>query len=345
MAELLHRRVVYDVVIVGGGPAGLSAALILGRCRRRVLLCDAGQPRNARVARAARYLTRDGTPPLELLRLGREELRRTASSCATSDVTGVTCADDGFDVTLDGATASRARAHRNRRSRSAARHSRPRGVLRHQRASLSRTATAGKSATRRSRSSARRRGSRPRALAQDLERPGDRSARTARAAATAHGEQLAAHGIAVHEGRIARLEHDGGRVQRRRARRRRRRVPCEAIFFTHRPAPSVRSAAAARMRDHAEAWSRPITSARRACPGCMSWATPRATSSSSIVAAAEGAKAARRDQQGAAGARRPRRHSRTPTMTDTAHDRRHRAAPPDNATTPALDRRSAAASR
>src|SRR5918994_1034601 len=58
--------VVLDVVIVGGGPAGLTAALVLGRCRRRVLVCDAGNPRN-RVSHGVNgFLTRDGTKPEEL---------------------------------------------------------------------------------------------------------------------------------------------------------------------------------------------------------------------------------------------------------------------------------------
>jgi thioredoxin reductase len=66
----------YDVLIVGGGPAGLSAALVLGRCRRRVLVVDSGRPRNASSRAIHGYLSRDGVPPRELLRLGRVELDR-----------------------------------------------------------------------------------------------------------------------------------------------------------------------------------------------------------------------------------------------------------------------------
>ena len=64
----------YDVVIVGGGPGGLSAALALGRARKRVLLCDAGQRRNAAAERIHNFVTQDGTPPEEFRRIGREQL-------------------------------------------------------------------------------------------------------------------------------------------------------------------------------------------------------------------------------------------------------------------------------
>lgn len=66
---------VFDVIIVGAGPAGLSAALLLGRSRRRVLVCDAGQPRNAVTHALHGFLTRDGIEPAEFLRLAREQLR------------------------------------------------------------------------------------------------------------------------------------------------------------------------------------------------------------------------------------------------------------------------------
>lgn len=65
---------IYDVVIVGGGPAGLSAALALGRARKRVLLCDAGPRRNAAAVHIHNFVTRDGTPPEEFRQIGRAQL-------------------------------------------------------------------------------------------------------------------------------------------------------------------------------------------------------------------------------------------------------------------------------
>src|SRR4051794_5136997 len=64
----------FDVVIVGAGPAGLSGALILGRCRRSVRVFDAGRPRNASSSAVWGFLSRDGVAPAELLRAARQEL-------------------------------------------------------------------------------------------------------------------------------------------------------------------------------------------------------------------------------------------------------------------------------
>lgn len=66
----------YDVVIAGGGPAGLSSALVLGRCCRLVLLCDGGQPRNAKSSAVHGLFTRDGISPQQLRQVGREQLER-----------------------------------------------------------------------------------------------------------------------------------------------------------------------------------------------------------------------------------------------------------------------------
>ena len=64
-----------DIAVVGGGAAGLSAALVLARARRRVMVIDAGSPRNGPAAHMQGFLSRDGLPPSELLALGREEIR------------------------------------------------------------------------------------------------------------------------------------------------------------------------------------------------------------------------------------------------------------------------------
>lgn len=91
----------YDVVIVGAGPAGLSAALILGRCRRRVLICDTGQPRNAASHSLHGFLTRDGIDPYELLRLGRTQLRPYPSiEFQHIEVTDALRTDTHFELSL-----------------------------------------------------------------------------------------------------------------------------------------------------------------------------------------------------------------------------------------------------
>jgi thioredoxin reductase len=89
----------WDCIIVGGGPAGLSAALMLGRCRRRVLLCDVGGQRNLRSHAMHGYLTRDGISPAEFLRLARAELGRYGTiECRELEIVEAARDDGGFTV-------------------------------------------------------------------------------------------------------------------------------------------------------------------------------------------------------------------------------------------------------
>ncbi len=88
----------FDVVIVGGGAAGLSAALMLGRARRSVLVVDEGLPRNRFAPHMHGLLSRDGMSPLALLEQGRAEASRYGVEFAEGQVTGIERAERGFVV-------------------------------------------------------------------------------------------------------------------------------------------------------------------------------------------------------------------------------------------------------
>jgi thioredoxin reductase len=90
----------YEVVVVGGGAAGLSAALVLGRARRRTLVVDAGEPRNAPAAHMQGYLSRDGMPPAEFLAVGREEIARYGVELIRDRAVDAS-RGDGFEVALE----------------------------------------------------------------------------------------------------------------------------------------------------------------------------------------------------------------------------------------------------
>ena len=99
------REETYDVVVVGGGAAGLSGALALARARRSVLVIDGGQPRNAPAGHVHNYLTRDGTPPAELLAAGRDEVTRYGGEIVDATVAQARRDGEAFVVTLaDGRT-------------------------------------------------------------------------------------------------------------------------------------------------------------------------------------------------------------------------------------------------
>ncbi len=93
----------YDVVIVGGGPAGLSPALARGRGRKRVLLCDAGARRNAAAEHIQNFVTRDGTPPGRFREIGREQLATYPNvQIREARIQSISGAKGAFGVQLDG---------------------------------------------------------------------------------------------------------------------------------------------------------------------------------------------------------------------------------------------------
>jgi thioredoxin reductase len=88
----------YDVVVIGGGAAGLSGAVALARSRRLVLVADAGQPRNAPASHVHNFLTRDGVPPSQVYAVGHEEVIRYGGSIITTRVTALSRDGDRFTV-------------------------------------------------------------------------------------------------------------------------------------------------------------------------------------------------------------------------------------------------------
>jgi thioredoxin reductase len=96
----------YDVVVIGGGAAGLSAALVLGRARRAVAVVDAGAPRNAPAEQMHGFLSRDGLSPAELLRVGREEVRGYGVTLVDERVTEIR---PGFSLRFAGGRCIEAR--------------------------------------------------------------------------------------------------------------------------------------------------------------------------------------------------------------------------------------------
>ena len=101
MSAMSESSSTYDVVVVGGGAAGLSAALVLSRARRTVAVVDGGEPRNAPAAHMHGFLSRDGLPPGDLLTVGRGEVTGYGGEIVSGVATElVTCGGAGFQVLL-----------------------------------------------------------------------------------------------------------------------------------------------------------------------------------------------------------------------------------------------------
>lgn len=92
----------YDVVVVGGGAAGLAGAVALARSRRSVLVADSGEPRNAPASQVHNFLSRDGTPPAQIYAAGRAEVTRYGGKVVSGRVTALSRDGERFRVQMDG---------------------------------------------------------------------------------------------------------------------------------------------------------------------------------------------------------------------------------------------------
>jgi thioredoxin reductase len=103
----------YDVAIIGGGPAGLSAALVLGRSRRRVVVCDHGRPRNYAAVAVHGFLGMDGVAPGELRRRGVADCEKYGVEFSETKVLNATCDDSNgctrFHLELENGNSIQAR--------------------------------------------------------------------------------------------------------------------------------------------------------------------------------------------------------------------------------------------
>ncbi|MDX5422634.1 MAG: NAD(P)/FAD-dependent oxidoreductase [Hymenobacteraceae bacterium] len=88
----------YDVIIIGGGPAGLNAAMILGRSRRKVVVFDSGKPRNRWAVAMNGFLSSDGMSPKEFIQKGREELKKYDVEIVNKTVASATYTKGNFVV-------------------------------------------------------------------------------------------------------------------------------------------------------------------------------------------------------------------------------------------------------
>jgi len=282
----------FDAIIVGGGPAGLSAALVLGRCLRRVLVCDSGEPRNARSRSLNGYLSRDGIAPSDFLALGRAELSRYGVEWRAIAVRNVVRTEDGFGVVLANDERLLARAVL---LATGVRDHLPDipgladcyGVSVHHCPYCD-----GWESRDRILAAISDPGS-PTGLALSLRTWSDRIIACTNGVAqvpASQRRQLARHGIVLYESRIARIDHDHGRV-RRLVFEDDREAACEGVFFA---APQSQHCSLARQLgcEFTDKGTVKTDQLGRSCvPGIYVVGDASRDVQFAIVAAAEGAKA------------------------------------------------------